>query len=566
MLLQGLFACSGENHSTSDVIQSPHASSASKFAVATAHPLATQAGVEILQQGGNAFDAAVAVSATLAVVEPYASGLGGGGFYLLQLAAETPQSSSDPIMIDAREVAPAAAHRDMYLDERGEPTQESIRGARAAGIPGVPAALVHVSKKYGQLPLHKSLEFAIRMATDGFAVDALYQQRATSVLESLQASTEAAKIFLHDGKVPELGHRIQQLDLARVLRQLAEEGFAGFYNGEIAQQLVKGVQDANGIWQLQDLENYQVHERTPVMGNYHDMQVVSASLPSSGGVVLMQALNMLATQELQNLTEVQKIHVIVEAMRRAYLDRTKYLGDSDFVDVPVDKLLTKPYAEQAFANFNMQQATSSHSLLPTSSNLNSESSNTTHFSIIDAFGNYVAATLSINYYFGSGFVAPGTGILLNNEMDDFAIKAGHSNLWGLQGATANAIEPGKRMLSSMSPSFLYKDNRVAILGTPGGSRIISMLLLAALEFSNGATAEQIVSLPRYHHQFMPDVVQFEKNSLSFDKQMQLQRLGHELKELTHDYGNMQIIVWDKNSNQLTVASDPRRIGKAQVIE
>ncbi|HID82299.1 MAG TPA: gamma-glutamyltransferase, partial [Thiotrichales bacterium] len=427
-------------------------------AIASAHPLATQAGVEILNAGGNAFDAAVAVTAVLAVVEPYSSGIGGGGFWLLHRASDNRQ-----IMIDGRERAPLKAHRDMYLDAKGEVIPKaSINGPLAAGIPGEPAALVHLTKSYGRLSLAKNLAPAIRLAEKGFPVDKIYRQMAGWRKQALLASPDAAKTFLRDNKIPEINSILKQPDLALTLRMLAEKGNAGFYQGKVAEKLVKDVQQAGGIWTLKDLAEYTIVEREPVKSEYKGMKIISASLPSSGGVVLAEMLNILEGFDLQKLDNVARLHVMTEAMRRAYRDRAEYLGDSDFVKIPQEQLISKNYAAGLRQSVRLDRATPSSALAPTVAD-SAQGNHTTHFSIIDSEGNRVAATLSINYPFGACFVPPGTGVLLNNEMDDFSAKPGVPNVYGLVGAEANAIEPGKRMLSSMSPTFLETENRVAIL-------------------------------------------------------------------------------------------------------
>lgn len=538
----------------------------SDFAVASAHPLATQAGIDILARGGNAFDAAVAVTATLAVVEPYSSGLGGGGFWLLHVAKD-----NRDIMLDGRETAPLAATRDMYLDQDGNPTQDSVTGPLAAGIPGVPAGIVHLSRNYGRLPLSATLDFAIRQARNGFEVSPLYLKQADKVLEKLRTSPQASAIFLDDGEIPPAGYILRQPQLAEVLERLRDLEEDGFYKGEVAKKLVDGVQRAGGIWRLEDLEQYRVKERRPIVGKYKDMHVVSATLPSSGGIVLMQMLNMLAKIDTGKLDATQRTHALIEIMRRAYSDRALYLGDSDHVEVPIEKLLSEAHAENLLADFNPARATASQSYLDANSppgQEREEGQDTTHFSIIDREGNYVAATLSINYPFGSGFVPEGSGVLLNNEMDDFVAKPGHPNLWGLVGSEANAIAPGKRMLSSMSPTFLDDGNRVAILGTPGGSRIITMVLLASLAFIDGADANTMVQLPRFHHQFLPDKIQFETDALSPATRDALAAMGHALQEVKEDYtyGNMHAVIWDRQTHRVTAASDPRGLGSAQVGE
>lgn len=560
-----LLACNTQSESPdkSGTPQSFNNSQQEKFAVASAHPLATQAGIAILQQGGNAFDAAVAVTAVLAVVEPYASGLGGGGFWLLHLAAE-----DHDVMIDGREVAPYAATRDMYIDVDDKPTKQSINGPLAAGIPGTPAAMAHIAEQYGRLPLRTSISAAVNLARNGFTVSEFYISRANAVIDRLDNFPQTGEIFLQQGEVPQLGYVLQQPDLAQVLENIGLYGKDGFYRGEVANKLVTSVQRAGGIWQIQDLEDYKIIERQPVTGKYKNIKLVSAALPSSGGIVLMQILNMLSKFDLQSINDAQRKHLIVEAMRRAYRDRAEYLGDADYVDVPIEELLSTEHAEKSFADLSMQNATpSQHYFQQDTVNtlpLNEEAQNTTHFSILDQQGNKVAATLSINYYFGSGFVAEGTGVLLNNEMDDFAIQPGHANLWGLVGSEANAIEPGKRMLSSMSPTFIFDGQRTAILGTPGGSRIISMVLLSTLAFAEGASALQIVQLPRFHHQFVPDEIQFETGILTPQTQSSLESMGHALNDLGRRYGNMQAVIWDQQTNTITAASDPRGIGQAQV--
>jgi len=526
--------------------------------IASSHPLATQAGMDVLASGGNAFDAAVAVSAALAVVEPYGSGVGGGGFWLLHR-----ERDGFDVMVDGREKAPLAAHRSMYLDDDGNVVPGlSVNGALAAAIPGMPAALVHVSRRYGQLPLQRSLAPAIRLAREGFKVDAIYRRMAQFRHASLQADGAAADIFLRDGEVPAIGQRIVQQDLADTLIAIARFGDAGFYQGALAHRLVEGVRAAGGLWTLQDLADYRIVEREPVRGEYHGLRITSAAPPSSGGVALVSMLNILADYPLQTLDGATRTHLVIEAMRRAYRDRAEFLGDGDYVDVPVERLSSRAHARQTGASIQLQQATPSTTL--NAQARETEGLDTTHFSILDQAGNRVAATLSINYPFGACVVPPGTGVLLNDEMDDFSAKPGVPNVYGLVGAAANAIEPGKRPLSSMSPTFVESEAGVAILGTPGGSRIITMVLLGILDQADGNGPESWVSLPRYHHQYLPDVVQFEPGAFSAELQRDLQARGHELKPLDSGYGNMQAIYWDRQTGRVTPASDPRGIGDARV--
>lgn len=536
-----------------------YAASLNQAGVATAHPLATEIGKKVLANGGNAFDAAIAITAALAVVEPYGSGIGGGGFYLIHNAVDGKE-----IMIDARERAPYAADRDMYLDKTGKVDhKKSMDGPLAAGIPGIPAALAYLAEAYGLLDLSTSLEPAIHLARDGFPVDSYFARMVKFRLQTLREFSETSRLFLQDNDVPEIGYIIKQEDLASTLELIGQKGLEGFYQGELAAKLVEEVKAAGGIWSLTDLLEYQVVPRTAVVSNYHAMKITSASLPSSGGIVMAEVFNMLETLELENKTEIQKKHLIIETMRRAYRDRAEYLGDSDYIKVPVKQLTSKSYAKNLAADIKLNQATSSALLKPVA--FESGGNNTTHFSVIDQRGNRVAATLSVNYPFGSGYIVPGTGVLLNDEMDDFSAKPGVPNAYGLVGAEANAIKPGKRMLSSMSPTFLETEDRIAVVGTPGGSRIISMVILAALDFFNGGDAESMVSLPRIHHQYLPDKLFYEKDALSSKQAELLEKMGHQLKQEDH-WGNMHAVIWNKKKKTIDAASDKRGIGKAVVIK
>jgi len=541
-------------------IASPHAANKPDAdAVASAHPLATAAGIAVLQSGGNAFDAAVAVSAVLGVVEPYGSGLGGGGFWLLHEAKTGKQ-----VMVDGREVAPLKAHRDMYLDRRGNPLPAaSIDGPLAAGIPGTPKALAHIAKIYGRLPLAVTLAPAIRLADEGFSVDDMYRRYAGFRQQALLKSPAAAQQFLLNGEVPPKVYLLKQPDLANTLKLFAEQGEQAFYQGEFAQRLVAGVQKYGGIWTLEDLAKYDIVERDPITFNFNDYQFTTAALPSSGGVVLAQIFNMLAQFNWDQLDSAQRVHLLTELMRRAYKERAVHLGDTDQVDVPVKQLTSVEYAKQLAKDIDLQMASVSQDLPQIKIK---EGMDTSHFSIIDREGNRVAATMSVNYPFGACFVVPGTGVVLNDEMDDFSIKPGVPNAYGLVGNQQNAIAPGKRMLSSMTPTFIENDQRVAILGTPGGSRIISMVMIGALQAMQGAPVEQWVGRARFHHQYLPDSLQYEPDALSEQTLEALSAMGHQLKPVDDSYGNMQAIAWDKVANKVSVASDPRGIGAAVAIK
>ena len=528
-----------------------------RAAVASAHPLASEAGVEILARGGNAFDAAVAVSAALGVVEPYGSGLGGGAFFLLHRA-----SDDKDIMIDGREVAPAAARVDMYLDENGEPLPGASRdGPLAAGIPGLPAALVHLAENYGRLPLSESLQPAIRFAEQGFPAYDWHVSRLERLASDMNDS--AQRVFLPAGKVPVVGSAIYQMDLAETLRSLAREGHDGFYKGPVAKKLLKGVQRDGGIWSEQDLVSYQIIEREPLIGSYRGVTVLSAPPPSAGGVGLINMFNMLSGYDTKGVDTVTRVHLLVEIMRRAYRDRGQYLGDPDFVDMPLDMLLNPFYAVGQRTNLRLDQATPSTSLAGVQPTQPAGGNQTSHFSIVDTDGNIVSATQSINFSYGSKYMVAGTGVLLNNEMDDFSKKPGTPNGYQLLGSDANSIQPGKRMLSSMTPTILRNDEGVAILGSPGGSQIITMVFLSGLSWIEGADANEMASRPRFHHQYFPDRIFFEDASLTGEERSVLESMGHrlELNPRTVGNGNLQIVTWNRITHDVHAASDPRGIGE-----
>ncbi len=527
-----------------------------RSAVASAHPLATQAGIDIMEKGGNAFDAAVAVAAVLAVVEPFSSGLGGGGFFLLH-----EQGDGRQIFVDARETAPLEAQEDLFQDSNGKVIPRlSIDHVKGGGIPGLPAALEHLTEEYGNLSLEDNLAAAIEHAEEGFAVDERYVVRARWRLKILNKNPRAAGIFLRQDKVPSVGTVIRQPDLANTLEAIAAEGAKGFYQGPVAAELVRSVRMAGGIWQQQDLDNYRIVERPPIISHFRGWRLVSAPPPSSGGIALAEMFNMMDALDYDPEAEGAR-HTLVEIMRRAYRDRTVYLGDSDFTPVPVDLLTSPQYAAGLVAGIHPQKATPSEFL--SGDETPARGRDTTHFSILDSDGNRVASTLSINYPFGTGFVAGSTGLLINNEMDDFVARPGVPNVYGLLGGKANAIEPGKRPLSSMSPSFLEGEDRVLILGTPGGSRIITMVLLAALIAMDGASAGQVVARPRFHHQHLPDRIQIEPKGWSDSEIRALQARGHKVQQHDRSWGDMHVVI-QHNDGRVEAASDPRGLGSAEV--
>ena len=519
--------------------------------IASQNKQATAAGFAVLEQGGNAFDAAVAVSAALGVVEPESSGLGGGGFFLLHRA-----SDGKTVFIDAREAAPLAATRDMYLDAAGNPDRSrSVNGGLAAGIPGLPAGMVLVAERYGKLPLKQSLAPAIRLAREGFVWSAKNSAMIGFRAEQLSKSPAAAKLFLRSGKPPAVGDTLRNPDIARVLERLAEQGHQGFYAGATAKSLVKGVRAAGGIWTEADLSRYQAVEREPLHFEYRGQQVLTSPPPSSGGVALVELFQILSGYPLADFDRVARKHVEIEAMRRVYRDRAIYLGDPDFVQMPLDMLLSPYYAAGLRASIHTGKATPSKALPGISAT--QEGNDTSHFSIIDTDGNVAAVTQSVNLPFGAAIVAPGTGFVLNNEMDDFSVKPGVPNAFGLIGEDANAIEPGKRPLSSMTPTILLGDERVAAIGSPGGSRIITMVFQGLSMILDGSSAADAVAAPRIHHQYQPDSVSSEPGALSAEEIAALTARGFTLTPSERPWGNLQIVVWDKRDGSVQAASDPR---------
>lgn len=524
-----------------------------KGAVVTSNALATEAGEKILAEGGNAYDAATTISAMLSVVEPFASGLGGGAFWLIYDA-----KSNKYKMLDARETAPLQSHKNMYLDENEDIIKNiSKLGPLSAGIPGIPAVLSYVNDKYGSKKLSTLLDPAYKAAINGFPVNERYLKGANYKKEWLKKYKETEAIFLDKGEVPQKGWILKQADLARTIKKIMKDGHKSFYTGSFAKKMVESVQSNGGIWTEEDLNRYKVLEREPVRSTYKGISIIAPGLPSSGGLVLSNALNILAGYELDKLSLTAQKHLIIESLRRAYYERAIKMGDPDFMDNSLEFLLTPSYAAKQRESININYATDNQTLEFADPPYQGQGNDTTHFSVIDKFGNRVAVTQSINFWFGSAFVPKGTGVLLNNEMDDFSIKPGTENGYGLIGYDANAVEPGKRMLSSMTPTFLESERGFVILGTPGGSRIISMILLATLEWINGGDAKSMVSLPRFHHQYHPDYVLYEEEAFMSSEIDKLESMGHTFKKSNRQFGNMQIIMWEHENNKIEVASDPR---------
>lgn len=530
--------------------------------VVTAQHLATKVGVEVLKQGGNAVDAAVAVGYALAVVYPAAGNLGGGGFMTLQLA------DGRRTFLDFREKAPLAARANMYLDAEGKVIKGlSTRGHLAVAVPGSVAGLELAREKYGTRPRATLLAPAIRLAERGFVLaqgDIDIYQTAVAELRKDEAS---AAIFLKQGEPFKPGDKLVQKDLARTLRLISRRGAAGFYQGPVAKALLASSRAGKGILSRADLDQYRVRELAPVECDYRGYRIVSAPPPSSGGVVICEILNIVEGYPLKEwgFRSAQAVHYQIEAMRHAYMDRNSYLGDPDFVTNPLARLLDKGYAAKIREVIDPARAGVSKDLKPGVAP--HEGSNTTHYSIVDRHGNAVAVTYTLNDWFGAKVTAAGTGVLLNNEMDDFTVKVGVPNIYGLVQGEANAIAPGKRPLSSMSPTIVTQAGKpVLVVGTPGGSRIISVVTHAILNVLDyGMNVQEAVDAPRFHQQWLPDVTYVEKFGISPDTRKILLDMGHQLGDEPAANHLAAILVGAPSlggkpvgKNRFYGANDPRR--------
>ncbi|MGV6808182.1 MAG: gamma-glutamyltransferase, partial [bacterium] len=506
--------------------------------------IASETGAAILDQGGNAIDAAVATGFALAVTFPQAGNIGGGGFMLVYSADE-----QKTYAIDYREMAPALAHRDLFLDKDQNVDRELSRFShKSAGVPGAVAGLLHVQRKFGRLPLETVMAPAIKLAAEGFVVDYPLAASLDRARERMSRHPAAQAYFYPhsqpDGRRTLLaGDRLVQKDLAKTLGRIAKHGAEGFYRGTTARLIVEEMQRGGGLVSMDDLENYSVVEREPITGSYRGYEIASMPPPSSGGIHLVQMLNILEGYDLRSLehNSAQYIHYLVEAARRAYADRSEYLGDPDFVTVPVKQLTDKNYADRLRRGIADNQASTSDDVRPGQS-LPPESPETTHFSTWDAEGNVVSNTYTLNFSYGSGIAVTGAGFLLNNEMDDFSAKPGVPNAYGLLGGEANGIEPAKRPLSSMTPTLIFKDGRpVAATGSPGGSTIITVVMqqiLNMIEFDMNV-AEAAAS-PRIHHQWYPDEIVWEQG-ISIDTRDKLSGFGHEIRAAPVNLGRTQSI-------------------------
>lgn len=523
--------------------------------VVTAERHATEIGVEVLRDGGNAVDAAVAIGLALAVTEPNAGNLGGGGFMLIRLA------DGRSTFLDFREMAPGSAHRDMYLDDHGRPTRDSVTGYRASGVPGTVRGLALALKKYGTKSWAAMVAPAERLAREGFP---LTWDLARSLKGSgrLAQFPESRRVFLNGDRPFDLGTTLNQPDLAKTLGRIARNGPDEFYTGETARLIAADMAAHGGTITAEDLAGYTPVERSPVSGTYRGHTVLSSPPPSSGGTGVIQILNILEAFDLKETGagSAATIHLVAEAMRRFFADRAQFFGDTDFVDIPLEGMLSKEYAAKRRSSIRTERASTSASV-GGSDPAGYESDETTHYSVVDADGNAVAVTYTLNGGFGSGVTAKGTGVLLNNEMDDFTAKPGSPNMFGLLQSENNAIEPRKRPLSAMSPTIVTSDGGTRlVLGAQGGPTIITQVtqvIIDVLDF--GMNVQQAVDFPRFHHQWMPDLLYLEPSGASADTRRALEALGHELA-FGRSLGHIEAI--EVGPDVLTGAADSRSEGVA----
>ncbi len=540
---------------SSDQVRSKHGM------VVSANKIATQVGIDILKKGGNAVDAAVAVGFTLAVTFPAAGNLGGGGFMVIHL------NDGKNTTLDFREKAPLLAREDLYWDSSGNYNPNlSQFGVTSSGVPGSVAGLIYALEKYGTLSLKEVIQPAIDLAENGFEIDYNFAKSLEYENKYFNKYESSKKIFTKNGLPFQEGEKLIQSDLAYTLKQIRNNGKKGFYDGNVAKLIVKQIKSNGGFIALEDLQSYEPVERVPIKTRYRDYDVVTMGPPSAGGITLLQMLNIL---ENHNFTydewgSSEYIHLLVETMKYVFADRSKHIGDPDFYDVPVNWLLSKDYAKVIYNQIvNTDNAIPSEMISPGNSADMKESEETTHYSIIDKFGNAVSTTTTINSSYGSKIVVDGAGFLLNNEMDDFSCKPGIPNQFGLIGSEANKIEPGKRMLSSMTPTIILKDeNPFMIVGSPGGSTISTVVLqviLNAIDF--GMDVQQAVNMPRIHHQWLPDKIDFEKFGLTLDVINSLKRKGYIIGD-ERILGRVEGIICDYKNQIFYGATDSRGFGAA----
>lgn len=522
--------------------------------VSSANEIASEVGISILKQGGNAIDAAVGVAFALAVVYPQAGNIGGGGFLVLR-SAEGYETS-----IDFRETAPRLSSKNMYLDNEGNVIADlSTLGHLASGLPGSVAGLLYALEKYGTMPREKILSYAINLAEKGFKINHELANSINNNRNDFNKFEGSSKIF---GKKFRQNELFVQNDLANTLKEISLKGRDGFYKGTVADMIVAEMKRGNGIITHEDLANYKPVERKVIKGKYKDYEIITMGPPSSGGICVIYMLNILENYNLKSLgrASIDYINLLAEAMKQVYADRSEYMGDLDFYKVPIDVLISKSYAKTRFEDFKFGEVISSDKIKP--GNISKESPQTTHLSVADSKGNMVSLTTTLNDTYGNKVVVDGAGFLLNNEMDDFSVKPGVPNIFGLIGNEANAIEPGKRMLSSMTPTLLLKDSKpYMVVGSPGGGKIITSVLqtiLNVIEFE--MTIQEAVDAPRFHHQWLPDLLQVEKTLLSRNSIKKLSELGYDVKTVS-DFGRVEAIVFNQDGT-LSGHSDKRGSGKA----
>ena len=519
--------------------------------VVSGHPLASRVGIEILKQGGNAVDASIATQLALAVVYPRAGNIGGGGFMVYRSAA------GEINTLDYREKAPAAAFKDMYLDANGNPTRQSLEGHLASGVPGTIDGHFTAHKKYGKIAFNKLIEPAIKLADKGFAItrdEANRLNSARSIFEKYNGQNALVK------KDPwKEGDILIQPELAWTLKQIKAHGRDGFYGGVVADKIVAEMKSSNGIISYDDLKNYSSKWRSPIIADYKGFKVISMPPPSSGGIALAQLLKMVEPYPIKEWghRDIRTIHLMTEAERRAYADRSQYLGDEDYFDVPKDSLLKPNYLKYRMLDFNLEKASESKSIYAGNFKVALEHFETTHLSVVDKDGNAVAVTTTLNGNYGSKVIIDGAGFLMNNEMDDFSAKPGVPNMFGLIGAEANSIQPGKRMLSSMTPTILEKDGKLfMVLGSPGGSTIITavfQVILNVIEW--GMSMSEAVAASRFHHQWLPDEIMMETKSFDDQVQEKLKMMGHKMRDI-RSIGLVDAILVTKDG-KLEGGADPR---------
>jgi len=527
--------------------------------VVSSHFLATDSALDVLKEGGNAIDAAVTAAFSLAVTQPRSGNIGGGGFMLI-----SSERQNEVIAIDYREKAPSGAYKDMFVDENGLVNNQLSRFShQSAGVPGTVAGLAFALKLYGTISLKKALEPAIRLARDGFVVTPRFSQGLKTAEARLKKWAASGKQFYKaDGSYYEPGDLFVQNELAATLQRISEKGADEFYKGKTAELLVSEMQRNGGLISMQDMQDYRPVLRKPVHGSYREYDIYSMSPPSSGGVHVLQILNIMEGYPIGKFghNSAQTLHLMAEAMKYAYADRSRYLGDQDFVKVPVQGLISKDYAGSIRAKIDPARAADSTTVLP-GEPAAYESNETTHFSIVDKYGNAVSNTYTINFSYGSGITVSGAGFLLNNEMDDFSAKPGMPNAYGLIGGEANKIEPDKRMLSSMSPTIIKRDGKnFLITGSPGGSRIITTTLQVIMNvIDHGLNIQSAVAAPRMHHQWLPDVLRIEEG-MSPDTIQKLRSMGHTVDQKSAMGAIQSILI---KNNVMYGATDPRRsTGKA----